>query len=230
MPTPPPSRFVGLDVHKHSIMVAVVDKDQQVLLRPRRVALPEFFVWAQTHLQPTDAMVLEASVNAWQLYDQVAPLVASVTVAHPLLVKAISAAKVKTDTRDSTTLARLLAAGLISAVWVPPPHVRDLRMLLGHRQRLIRQCTQTQNRLHSVLHAHQVLPPAGHSPFAPSQRVWWERLPFSALERLRVQQDRLLLDRLDPLVAELDVQLAQLSLTEPWVSQTPFLIQLLALG
>lgn len=224
MPTPltsPPGRFVGLDVHKHSIMIAAVDKDQQVLLRPRRVVLAEFLEWGQGHLQPTDAVVVEASVNAWQLYDQLEPLVASVTVAHPLLVKAISAAKVKTDARDSTTLARLLAAGLIPAVWVPPAHVRDMRMLLAHRLRLIRQRTQTQNRLHSVLHAHQVLPPAGHSPFAASQRVWWQSLPLSALEQLRVKQDLLLLDRLDPLVAELDAQLVQLSMTEPWASQTP---------
>jgi transposase len=101
-------------------LVVAVDPKQQILWRPRRVALPEFLDWAQTHLQSTDAVVLEASVNAWQLYDQITPLVASVTVAHPLLVKAISAAKVKTDARDSTTLARLLAASLIPAVWVPP--------------------------------------------------------------------------------------------------------------
>jgi transposase len=230
LPTSPPCRFVGLDVHKHSIMVAAVDKEQETLLRPRRVALPEFLNWAQTHLQPTDAVVLEASVNAGPLYDQLAPLVASVTVAHPLLVKAISAAKVKTDARDSTTLARLLAAGLIPAVWVPPPHVRDLRMLLAHRQRLIRQRTQTQNRLHSILQAHQVLPPAGHSPFAASQRAWWESLPLSALEQLRVRQDVLLLDQFDPLVAELDAQLVHLSMTEPWAAQTPFLIQLPGIG
>jgi transposase len=211
-------------------MVAAVEKEQQILWRPRRVALPEFLDWAQTHLQPTDAVVLEASINAWQIYDQVVPLVASVTVAHPLLVKAISTAKVKTDARDSTTLARLLAAGLIPAVWVPPPHVRDLRMLLAHRQRLIRQRTQTQNRLHSVLHAHQLLPPDGHSPFAANQRAWWKSLPLSALERLRVQQDLLLLDQLDPLVMELDAQLVQLSTTEPWAAQTPFLIQLPGIG
>ena len=89
-PANPPNRFIGLDVHKHSIVVAAVDKEQQILLRPRRVALPEFVDWAQTHLQSTDAVVLEATANAWQVYDQLAPLVASVTVAHPLLVKAES--------------------------------------------------------------------------------------------------------------------------------------------
>jgi ABC-type maltose transport system permease subunit len=38
--------------------------------------------------------VLEATTNAWHLYDQLVPLVASVQVANPLLVKAISAASV----------------------------------------------------------------------------------------------------------------------------------------
>ena len=65
-------------------------------------------------------------------------------------------------------------------------------MLLAHRQRLIRQRTQRQNRLQSVLHAHQVLPPEGHSPFATSQRAWWQSLPLSALEHRRVLQDVLL--------------------------------------
>src|SRR5215472_7181175 len=49
---------------------------------------------------------------------------------------------------------------------------------------------------------------------------------MSALERLRVKPELLLLDRLDPLVAELDAHLVHLSMTEPWAAQTPFLIQL----
>ena len=64
--------------------------------------------------------MLEASSNAWLLHDQLAPLVASVTVAHPLGVKLIAPARVKTDGRDTIKLARLLAANLIPAVWAPP--------------------------------------------------------------------------------------------------------------
>ncbi|HEY6410651.1 MAG TPA: hypothetical protein VIY29_24630 [Ktedonobacteraceae bacterium] len=50
-------------------------------------------------------MVLEATSNAWLLYDQLEPLVGSVTVAHPLAVKLIAAARVKTDSRDTIKLA-----------------------------------------------------------------------------------------------------------------------------
>lgn len=131
-----PTRFLGLDVHKQSVVVSVVDAHQEVLLPARRVALAEFEQWVRTHLLATDAVVLEASTNAWQFYDLLEPLVASVTVAHPFLIKLIAQARVKTDGRDALHLAKLLAANLILAVWVPPKPVRDLRAILAHRRRI----------------------------------------------------------------------------------------------
>ena len=40
-------------------------------------------------LRPSDRVVLEATINAWTIYDLLAPLVTEVQVAHPLLVKLI---------------------------------------------------------------------------------------------------------------------------------------------
>jgi hypothetical protein len=34
-------RYVGLDVHKHYVMVGAVDQHQQVVMPPRQVALVE---------------------------------------------------------------------------------------------------------------------------------------------------------------------------------------------
>src|SRR5262249_28956534 len=133
----PVERYVALDVHKHYVMVAAVDAAQQVVLAPRKLSLERLALWAPDHLTQRDQVVLEATANAWTLYDQLAPLVQEVKIAHPLLVKLISAARVKTDTRDTLHLARLLAAGLIPEVWVPPAPVRELRVLVAHRQRLV---------------------------------------------------------------------------------------------
>lgn len=108
--------------------------------------------WAVENLRPTDSVVFEATTNAWEIYDLLEPVVASVKVAHPLKVTMIARARVKTDARDALALARLLAANLIPEVWVPPEEVRQLRLLVSHRQRLIRQRTQARNRLRSVLH------------------------------------------------------------------------------
>jgi len=64
--------------------------------------------------------------------------------------------------------------------------------VVAHRQRLVRQRTQVRNRLHSVLHAHQLPPPAGRLG-SPQQQAWWDTLDLPPLERLRVRQDLVLL-------------------------------------
>lgn len=93
----------------------------------------------------------------------------------------------KTDSRDTIKLASLLAANLIPAVWVPPQAVRELRALVTHRNRLVKQRTQAANRLHSVLYRHNLDPPSG-IPFAVHQREWWLTLDLPRAEKLRVQQ------------------------------------------
>jgi transposase len=108
-----PTRFVALDIHHKYLVVGGGGPGQQVVLTPRRFGFDAFSDWATTHLTPSDAVVLEATSNARLLYDQLEPLVASVTVAHPLAVKLITAARVKTDSRDTVKLAHLLAANLV---------------------------------------------------------------------------------------------------------------------
>jgi transposase len=108
-----PTRFVALDVHRKYLVVGAVDAGQRVVLTPRRFGFEAFDEWAPTHLTPTDVVVLEATANAWLLYDQLKPYVADVLVAHPQAVKLIAAARVKTDSRDTIKLASLLAANLI---------------------------------------------------------------------------------------------------------------------
>jgi hypothetical protein len=74
-------RYVGLDVHKHYIMVGAVNAAQEVVLPPRKVSLVEFEGWARKHLRPSDEVVLEATTNAWY-FDPLAPLVGR-GVGHP---------------------------------------------------------------------------------------------------------------------------------------------------
>ncbi len=224
-----PLRFVALDVHKHYVMVGAVDARQTIVLTPRRVGLPDFPDWARAHLTATDAVVLEATANAWHLYDVLAPLTAAVTVAHAGAIKAIAQARVKTDARDTIHLARLLAARMIPSVWVPPHAVRELRGLVAHRRRLVSQQTQARNRLHAVLQRHQIVPPAGKL-FSREQRSWWASLALAPVERLRVRQDLALLATFEPLIAEADGELGRLSTSAPFADQVPYLVQLTGIG
>lgn len=220
------TRFVGIDLHKHFAVVAAVDAQQQLVLKPTgRIRLDDWPAWAATHLGPHDAVVVEATGNAWWCYDIVAPLVGRAVVANPLQVKWIAAAAVKTDKHDAVKLAKLLAANLIPEVWVPPAPVRELRSLLAHRHALVKQQTAAINRLHSLLHRHHLRPPAG-DPFAAQNRAWWAELDVSPSERLRAQHDVATLARLQEQLAAVEGELAGLSQSEPWRTAALFLIQL----
>lgn len=226
MPDSHLTRFVGVDLHKHFAVVAAVDAQQQLVLKPTgRISLDDWGAWAAAHLGPQDAVVVEATSNAWWCYDIVAPLVGRAVVANPLQVKWIAAAAVKTDKHDAVKLAKLLAANLIPEVWVPPTHVRELRALLAHRHALVKQQTAAKNRLHSLLHRHHLTPPAGDL-FAAQNRAWWAELDVSPSERLRAQHDVATLAQLQGQLAAVEGELARLSQSEPWRAAAPFLIQL----
>lgn len=226
---PTNERYLALDLHKHYLVVGGVNIRQEVVLAPRRVANEGWGAWMKANLRPTDAVVLEATTNAWHLYDQLAPYVGRRVVAHAGLVKLIACSKVKTDGRDVLHLARLLAAGLIPEVWVPSQEVRDMRALVAHRQHLIKKRTMLRNRLHSLIHGHNLLPPSGDL-FASSTRAWWEKVPGSRVEHLRIRQDLATLDHLEPQIAECEAELEQLSGQKPWQDQVVYLLQLPGFG
>jgi transposase len=184
-----PQRYIGLDAHKRYLVAHGVDDNLNDVLGPRRVSLVHLERWAAQELGPTDALVIEMSTNTFDLHDHLLPHVHSVTVVHPPHVKLVTQARVKTDKQAARNLARLHAAGLFeNPVWVPPQAVRDLRAIVAQRRKMVRLATQAKNRLRAVLHRHRLAPPDG-SPFAPHQQAWWQALPVSASEAVRVRSD-----------------------------------------
>jgi transposase len=101
--------------------------------------------------------------------------------------------------------------------------------LIAHRQRLVKMRTMTHNRLHSVVHRNNLLPPEGGF-FADKNRSWWESLSLSPVEKLQTSQNLAMLDRLESLIAEVDQELARLSTSSPWSEQAPYLLQLPGFG
>jgi hypothetical protein len=193
----PTDRHLAVDLHKHYLVIGGVNPRQEIVLPPRRLELDDWLQWAKQNLVLTDTLVVEATTNAWDFYDQTRPLVGRLLVANAGKIALIAKTRVKTDNLDVLKLARLSAANLIPEVWVPPVEVRELRNLIAHRRQLTRQHTMIANRLQSLLHRHHFLPPAGEL-FWQSHREWWEGLAVSPTERLRVKQDLATLDHLRP--------------------------------
>jgi transposase len=78
-------------------------------------------------------------------------LVEEIKLAHPLKVRAIAEAKIKTDEIDSEILAQLLRADLIPEAYLRPAELREKQSVMRQRSFWIRQRTQIRNRVHALI-------------------------------------------------------------------------------
>lgn len=220
-------RFVGLDLHKYYLVAVAVDADLNKVYGPRRVELVDLEEWAAKALTPQDAVVLEMTANTWTVHDELRKHVHSVTVVHPPHVALIVRAQVMTDKLAAMQLARLHAKGLLAGIWVPPQDVRDLRALVIQRDKMVRLKTQAKCRLHATLHRYHLLPPRADRVFAEETLAWWQALPVTALERVRVSSDLATLAFAQEQIADLEQRMADWAAHEPRVAR---LFQVTGLG
>jgi transposase len=224
----PPQRIIGLDIHKRYLVAAGVDStSKQVIYGPRRVESQNIAAWMQRELLPTDMVVLEMTTHTWQMVDLLSPHVASVTVVHPPHVHLITRARVMNDQRAAVILAQLHAAALLPPVWVPPPEVRDLRALVAQRRKMVKLGAIAKNRLQSLLHRIQVVPPPDLDLYSEAARSWWLSLPVSSLERFRLGSDLDTLTFAKRQIKSLDDCLGALAAED---KRMPLLVQIPGLG
>jgi len=219
-------RYIALDIHKEYVMVGAKNAAQDWVIRARRVEMSHFRTWAGNNLRSGDAVVIETTTNVWDIYDIVAPLVTRAVVAHAGAVRQIAEARVKTDKQDIERLLRLLIADIVPEVWVPPAHVRELRGMIAYRNRLVKSGAMIRNRLHSLLHRHNLPLPEG----GLANKDWWEVQAISSLEKLQVRQELSMLAEIERHKAELGKELGKMSVGETWGKQATGLLQLPGIG
>ena len=113
-------RYVGLDVHKSTVRICILDEGGRRLhgctVPCSRESLQSF---ARATLNGDDQVALEATTNTWAVVDVLRPFVGGITISNPLRTKAIAQAKVKTDKVDAEVLAQLLRCDYLPSVWEP---------------------------------------------------------------------------------------------------------------
>jgi transposase len=75
----------------------------------------------------------------------------SVRQAHPGYVKRMKQNPDKTDYSDAHLLAELVRVGFLPTVWLAPPEIRDLRLLVRYRQQLVNEGRNTKLRIRALL-------------------------------------------------------------------------------
>ena len=149
---------IGIDLHKQDLVMAVEDEHGPVG-GVRRIACRDMdAIRAAVEGWRPFRAVVEASASYRWLYDLLAP-VGEVVLAHPLRLRAITAARAKTDRLDARLLAQLLRANLVPAAYVPPARYQRLRDLTRGRARLSYGATLAKNQVHALLARANVHPP-----------------------------------------------------------------------
>lgn len=143
--------YVGLDIHKKTISYCVRLADGTIVTEGRLQAVRSALgAWA-SQLETPWVAGMEATMFTGWVYDALLEYGQEVKVGHPLMLRAIAAAKVKNDKVDARMLANLLRAHLFPRCYMAPQKMRDLRRVMRYRNLLVREATRMKNKTAGLL-------------------------------------------------------------------------------
>lgn len=187
------SKYVGLDTHKDTIAVAIADAAGgaaryfgEIANRPAAIAK------LLKKLSPDGELVsycYEAGPCGYELYRQISASGHACQVVAPSLIPSRPGDRVKTDRRDSQTLARLRRAGELTAVWVPDEEQEAMRDLTRAREDMKHLERQSKQRLNAFLLRHGQHYATGKGKWTQAHWRWLEKLRFSqAVQQIVLQE------------------------------------------
>ncbi|WNK20272.1 IS110 family transposase [Halomonas piscis] len=175
--------YIGLDVHKASISVAIAEARRQA---------PEFRGEIPNEPQAIDKLVrqlsqrfdgqpllfsYEAGPCGYGVYHQIQASGHDCEVVAPTLIPQRAGDRIKTDRRDAKMLARLSRSGELTPVWVPTPEQEAIRDLTRAREDMKAAELRARQRLNAFLLRHSKIYP-GKSKWIPAHFRWLETVRF----------------------------------------------------
>ena len=200
-------RSIGLDVHRDFCEVAIAE-DGSVRSAGRVETTPEALELFARSLGREDRVVLEVTGGAWEVARILESHVERVIVVSPDDT-GIRQARAKTDRLDARTLARLLAAGELDAVWMPDERTRVLRRRLARREQLVRSRSRAKNEVHAVLMRRLQGRPPVSDLFGVKGRKWLGVLELPVEEAETVESALRHIEFLDQEIAAVERLIAR---------------------
>ena len=144
--------YVGLDVHKDTIAVAIAETGRLGEMREhgKITNTPSRLTRSGTALRSC----YEAGPCGYRIQRQLTAAGHGCVVVAPSLIPRKPGDRIKTDRRDATNLAKLHRAGELTPVWVPDPAHEAIRDLLRARLAAVRGLRQARQQLSGFLLRH----------------------------------------------------------------------------
>jgi len=122
-----PMYYIGLDVHKRKISYCVKDSSGKIhtegWIAATRLDLDH---WMKKLPQPWSA-AMEATMFTGWIYDHLKPHAAALKVAHPLMLRAIAAAKKKNDRIDAGKICDCWRCDFLPESYMASTAIRERR-------------------------------------------------------------------------------------------------------
>lgn len=197
--------YLGVDFHKKFSYGTIMDEKGKVLRRGVvQNSLDGVSKFVDGSGDETIA-VLEATRNWTLMHDWLDEVVDGVKLAHPLKVRMIAEAKIKTDKIDSTTLADLLRCNLLPEAYVPTKPARDARQVLRQRMFFVRVQTMLKNRIRGIIDKHpEIGEPPREELFGKTGMEWLKEINLPEVDRKIVDGDLRLLEAVKERIRESD--------------------------
>lgn len=148
--------FVGLDVHKDSIAIAVLrpgaeDPDRQTIANTPEAVRKLVARWGH---RERVRVCYEAGPCGYALHRQLTALGVACEVIAPALIPRRPGVRIKTDRRDADSLARFYRAGELTAIRVPTEAEEAVRDLVRLREDIKQDILRARHRLSKFLLRH----------------------------------------------------------------------------
>ena len=172
------TRFIGMDVHKATIAVAVTatgeaGKATAYGTVPNTTAALEKLV-ARLRQAGSGALKFcyEAGPCGYGIHRTLTRLGEDCMVVAPSMIPRKSGERQKNDKRDAASLAVLHRGGLLTAVWVPDAAHEAMRDLIRARQAAVRAVRAARQQLSAFLLRHERIYRDGRTAWTKAHRGW----------------------------------------------------------
>ena len=178
--------YIGLDVHKDNISVAIAwpgrsepESRGEIANTPKNIdkLIKRLSVAAEGGVL---LFCYEAGPCGYGLYHQIIAAGHDCQVVAPSLIPRKPGERIKTDQRDAAKLSRHLRAGDLTAVWVPDQEQEAMRDLTRARDDMKGQERKARQQLNAFVLRH------GHH--WPSGKTRWNKTHYNWLESITFEQ------------------------------------------